>query len=239
LFTAILSGKNGPVKEAQKRTRPKTELGPIDRQEVQKRRERGPKTDRKEVRKRDHGNVSKRNETSENRQGGAHTTKFEKFWQTWPASQRKVDKADCRKHWEKHKLDAVGEVIVAHVSAMKLTKQWKEGFEPAPATYLNGRRWEDELPPSDGELAARGASSVEWWLEGPATEAYGPQIGLRAKHPDEPLPHYRVLVAKAAGKGPWIDYVLKHAEKSGSQKFYEWVRAQLGDGLLPSDDYAS
>lgn len=168
---------------------------------------------------------------------GAPTSKFEKFWQIWPASQRKVDKADCRKRWDKHNLDAKAEVIIAHVQAMKLTKQWREGFEPAPATYLNGNRWEDDVP-SETDVAAR-VLDAEWWLSSDATEAKGAEVGFRNRYPDEPLPQYRVHVARACGRGPWIDYVLKHAQNCGSQKFYEWVRAQLGDGLLPSDDYAS
>lgn len=80
---------------------------------------------------------------------------------------------------------------------------------------------------------------TEWWLDGPATEAHGPTLGLRAKNLEESLPHYRVLVAKAAGKGPWIDFVLKHAEQTRSPKFYEWVRAEIGPALLPVDDYPS
>jgi hypothetical protein len=170
--------------------------------------------------------------------GGALPTKFDRFWQIWPASQRKVDKSDCRKHWDKHNLDAKAEVIIAHVQAMKLTKQWKDGFEPAPSTYLNGKRWEDELPPTESEADAQ-AELAEWWLNASATEAMGEQVGFRKRYTEEPLPQYRVHVAKQCGKGPWIDYVLKHAQTSGSQKFYEWVRAQLGDGLLPPDDYAS
>jgi uncharacterized protein YdaU (DUF1376 family) len=71
---------------------------------------------------------------------------FERFWQVWPVSQRKVAKAKCLDIWKRRKLSEVGEKIVAHVAAMKTTKQWLEGFEPAPVTYLNQSRWEDEMP---------------------------------------------------------------------------------------------
>ena len=71
---------------------------------------------------------------------------FERFWQVWPVSQRKVAKAKCLDIWKRRKLSEVGEKIVAHVAAMKTTKQWLDGFEPAPVTYLNQNRWEDEMP---------------------------------------------------------------------------------------------
>ncbi|WP_051061959.1 helix-turn-helix domain-containing protein [Paraburkholderia kururiensis] len=182
--------------------------------------------------------IEQKEQCADQKTVGAPTSKFERFWQMWPQSPRKVDKADCRKHWERHNLDVKAEVIIAHLQAMKLTKQWKDGFEPAPETYLNGKRWEDGLPPTEEQLAAR-AEDAEWWLDASATERKGAEMGVRARNAEEPVPYYRVFVAKACGRGPWIDYVLKHAEKSGSPKFYEWVRTQLGDALLPPDDYAS
>jgi hypothetical protein len=44
------------------------------------------------------------------------------------------------------KLDEVADRIIAHVNALKVTEQWTTGFEPAPLTYINQRRWEDETP---------------------------------------------------------------------------------------------
>jgi hypothetical protein len=38
--------------------------------------------------------------------------------------------------------------IIASVSRLKGTEQWLTGFEPAPMTYLNQKRWEDETPVS-------------------------------------------------------------------------------------------
>lgn len=71
------------------------------------------------------------------------TQKFTLFWKAWPASQRKVAKAECQKKWRSMKLDPLAEQIITHVEAMKLKKQWRDGYEPAPLTYLNQRRWED------------------------------------------------------------------------------------------------
>lgn len=165
-------------------------------------------------------------------------TPFERWWDAWPRTPRRVAKAECEKRWRRAGLDEHVEVIVAHTLAMKLTQPWRDGYEPAPLTYLNQRRWQDPLPPTEAEAAAE-AADAEWWSSAEAVEQHAARIGFRARHADEPTPAYRVLVAKASGRGPWIDFVLKHAEKSGSPRFYEWVRAQIGEELLPVDDYAS
>jgi hypothetical protein len=52
--------------------------------------------------------------------------------------------------------DAKADVIVAHVNSLKTTKKWKDGFEPAPLTYLNGERWADGVE-FEGESAFAGA----------------------------------------------------------------------------------
>lgn len=69
---------------------------------------------------------------------------FEKFWETWPNTDRKAAKAKCREKWIKSGFEVKAEEIISHVTTMKaINKSWKEGFEPAPLTYLNQRRWED------------------------------------------------------------------------------------------------
>jgi len=72
--------------------------------------------------------------------------KFDEFWLAWPSSKRKVAKVTCQTKWQKQKLDEVADRIIAHVNALKVTEQWTTGFEPAPLTYINQRRWEDETP---------------------------------------------------------------------------------------------
>lgn len=76
---------------------------------------------------------------------------FMEFWSAWPASPRKVDKAKCLKTWIKHGHEKISAQIVSHVLAIKGSSQWRNGYEPAPTTYLNGRRWEDgdEARPAD------------------------------------------------------------------------------------------
>lgn len=80
------------------------------------------------------------------------SSRFDEFWAAWPSSKRKVGKAAVLAKWEKHGLDEVADLIIANVDELKTSEQWTSGFEPAPLTYINQRRWEDELmsdiPPS-------------------------------------------------------------------------------------------
>ena len=69
---------------------------------------------------------------------------FDRFWSIWPTSPRKVGKAACFKTWIKNGMDEHCDRIVSHVSRLKGTTQWLTGFEPAPQTYLNQKRWLDD-----------------------------------------------------------------------------------------------
>ena len=71
------------------------------------------------------------------------TSRFAEFWSAWPTSKRKVAKATCETKWLKLKLDTVADQIIAHVNSIKGSEQWTTGYEPAPLTYINQRRWED------------------------------------------------------------------------------------------------
>lgn len=71
------------------------------------------------------------------------TSRFNEFWSAWPTSKRKVAKATCETKWLKLKLDTVADQIIAHVNSIKGSEQWTTGYEPAPLTYINQRRWED------------------------------------------------------------------------------------------------
>jgi uncharacterized protein YdaU (DUF1376 family) len=68
---------------------------------------------------------------------------FDRFWEVWPKSPRKVGKAWCVGYWIKHQLDDKVDQIVAHVESLKNTTQWVSGYDPSPQTYLNQRRWLD------------------------------------------------------------------------------------------------
>lgn len=68
---------------------------------------------------------------------------FDKFWDIWPSTPRKVAKQKCLSVWKQKKLSQKTDEIIAHVKAMRTTKQWTDGFEPSPLTYLNQGRYDD------------------------------------------------------------------------------------------------
>ena len=73
---------------------------------------------------------------------------FDRFWSRYP---RKQDKAKARRAWAKLAPDgALAERIMAALEVQRRSESWtREGgrYIPMPSTWLNGRRWEDELPP--------------------------------------------------------------------------------------------
>lgn len=92
---------------------------------------------------------------------------------------------------------------------------------------------------AQGVSAPAASTPSDWYENGSDIEAKGKELGVRPRKPDEPLPLYRVLVARAAGKGPWIDYVLRDAQRSGSEQYFKFVVDTFGEALLPADFYAS
>ena len=71
---------------------------------------------------------------------------FEAFWNLYP---KKTAKKDTERAWEKlSPSEVLQSTILAALEKAKKSEQWtREGgrFIPYPATYLNGKRWEDEL----------------------------------------------------------------------------------------------
>lgn len=80
---------------------------------------------------------------------------FAQFWAVYP---KKAGKGDAEKAWKKIKPDAdLQAKILKAVAAATRSPDWtKDGgqFIPHPATWLNGKRWEDALP----QLAASGGT---------------------------------------------------------------------------------
>lgn len=72
-------------------------------------------------------------------------SRFDSFWQAWPAGPRKQAKVECEKKWIKMRLDDIADAVLDHLSAVSKTTQFMD-FTPAPLTYINQRRWEDGLP---------------------------------------------------------------------------------------------
>lgn len=81
---------------------------------------------------------------------------FLRFWACWPKSPRKIAKAACAKRWRACALEPESDRIIAAVEAIRESRQWRDGYDPAPLTYLSQRRWED-----DGDA---GSGAAAWWL---------------------------------------------------------------------------
>ena len=90
--------------------------------------------------------------------------RFDLFWKAYP---RHVAKQNAVRAFSKlNPNDDLFQTILKDIEARKKTNAWsKEGgqFIPHPATYLNGRRWEDEMPkPSPPVNAGRKAPKIDW-----------------------------------------------------------------------------
>ena len=85
-------------------------------------------------------------ETEEEKEKKKDMCDFDVFWSHYP---KKVAKKSAKKAWEKLKPDKeLQGWIINAVNLAKNTKQWKKDggdYIPMPSTYLNGRRWEDEI----------------------------------------------------------------------------------------------
>lgn len=66
---------------------------------------------------------------------------FAEFWNLYP---RKTAKQAALRAWKKVKPEEVV-AVMAGVEKHTTTDQWRRGVIPHPATFLNGRRWEDEV----------------------------------------------------------------------------------------------
>jgi len=123
------------------------------------------------------------------------TARFNEFWLSWPSSPRKVAKAACEKKWSAKKLDLIADQILQHVASMKLTKQWLDGFDPAPLTYINQGRWSDEVFVSDGKSPS---NTKPWYISSTGIETKGKELGIETL-PDENFAYYKARVYEAAG----------------------------------------
>ena len=86
---------------------------------------------------------------------------YDRFWEAYP---KKTAKPDAVKAFGKLKPDAeLLEVMLGAIERQKATAQWQEDngrFIPHPATWLNGRRWEDEV--RSGGMPARTVTAQDY-----------------------------------------------------------------------------
>lgn len=77
--------------------------------------------------------------TVSNRQENA---RFDEFWEQYP---RKVAKQDALKAWKKLKADETADALEALPGHLRKWAKMESKFIPHPASWLNGRRWEDNV----------------------------------------------------------------------------------------------
>jgi hypothetical protein len=86
---------------------------------------------------------------------------FDEFWTLYP---RHEGKAAARRAWKKLGPVPPLELIRAALAWQRSSPRWLEDggrFMPHPATYLNGRRWEDEPPRQQSSgISARTAGNL-------------------------------------------------------------------------------
>ncbi len=105
---------------------------------------------------------------------------FESFWGAYP---RKTAKPAALKAWGKLAPDAgLVALILAALDRHRASEQWRRDggqFIPHPATWLNQRRWEDELPPP-GPKRGPGpplfTGTTEWLTTGDVGDERGDAI---------------------------------------------------------------
>jgi hypothetical protein len=74
----------------------------------------------------------------------------EKFGEWWEAYANKVGRKKTESAWRNLKWAKLGiepaDLIADTHRRHELDPQWLKGFQPNPLTYLNGERWNDDLP---------------------------------------------------------------------------------------------
>lgn len=82
----------------------------------------------------------------ENKKKSYDADGFAAFWAAYP---KKTGKADALKAWNKLKPDIVLQAKMGEaLTAQKKSPQWTKNngqYIPMPSTWLNGKRWEDEV----------------------------------------------------------------------------------------------
>lgn len=130
----------------------------------------------------------------------AAASSFDSFWTVYP---KKTAKQAALKAWNKLKPDeALVAEILRSLEIQKTSPQWtkeKGQFIPCPATWLNGRRWEDETgqQPQQRQHEKRDSSwnpfeeycNDEAEMQPKPQKATNPYCGWRVLHRSNYLSH--------------------------------------------------
>lgn len=88
-----------------------------------------------------------------------YTPLFIKFFEVYPRKEAKMKaslafNAAIKERTNGHTEETFTDMLIVSVNKAKESKQWKENIIPHPATWLNGKRWEDEItvPLTEGKV---------------------------------------------------------------------------------------
>lgn len=88
---------------------------------------------------------------------------FDQFWDAYP---RKVAKKAAQQAWSREKItDSDIPGILSALETQKRSRQWTDKggqFIPHPATWINNRRWEDEVVLGNSSNALVSSAAPEW-----------------------------------------------------------------------------
>lgn len=136
--------------------------------------------------------------------------------------------------WDSNRVTREGQKFRNHWLAVPGDRAFKSDWNAMWGKWVLS----DDPMRSRAPVAPGGAVTGDWWESDGSTDAQGVSVGC-SREKDEPTPKYLVRVAKASGRGPWIDFVLQQAKRSGSDKWFQQVVQYLGEALMPADFYAS
>ena len=115
---------------------------------------------------------------------------FSEWYKAYP---KKMARADGERAWAKMNeadREAAMAAVAAHVRSWEACGTERQ-YMPYPATWLNGRRWEDEL-----EMPEVAAKLVAWWSTDAGILAKGREVGCLPR-PGEDMAAYKSRVAVA------------------------------------------
>jgi len=105
---------------------------------------------------------------------------FALFWAAYP---KKVGKGAAEKAWQRAKGNQHLQTILQALEQQKRSAQWRKdggAYIPNPATWINQRRWEDELPTEDDSPQEK-ARTEAWWASEEATLRMASKLGMIAR----------------------------------------------------------
>lgn len=117
---------------------------------------------REEERKKDNKDMLTEKPTRKKRSSNLPDDKLESFGKFWEVYPRRVARVDAEKAWLKLSPEnGLVEKICDSVKAWKTSDAWKKDdgkYIPYPASWLNGKRWQDEI-----QINNQTALDLEFW----------------------------------------------------------------------------